>query len=114
MLVCAAAAFAVAFYAAGAGQSTKTHVKAHLTKPVPFADSTARSVAASLTGHVAPLKLPPPRHVTHHAKPAVPAAPTVTPTATTSTPAYVAPTYVPPAKHKSPGTGHGVTVIGGK
>ena len=57
IVVCAAAAFAVAFYATGAGNNlTKRAVVHH--KPVAFADPAARSV--SFAGAPAARKVPPP------------------------------------------------------
>jgi hypothetical protein len=112
IVVCALAAFAVAFYAAGAGTTTTRHVKQE-AKVVPFADPAARHVAATFAGHPAALKLPPPR-VKHHAKPATPAVP-VAPTTSATTSAPPASAYVPPppVKHKSSGgTGTGTTVVG--
>jgi hypothetical protein len=116
-VTCAAIAFLVAFFAAGAGKSTTTRVQRHAATVAPFADPAARAVAVSLTGRPAALKLPPPppRHVKHHAKPAVTPTPaaTVTPTPVTPSPAPT-PVYTPPpAKHKSSGgTGTGTTVVG--
>jgi hypothetical protein len=117
VVVCAVAAFAVAFYAAGAGKAPARHITHHT--PVPFADTAASSV--SFSGIPAALKLPPPppKHVKHHAKPA---ASVTAPTASTAAPATstpsVAPTVhvsSPPVKHKSSGvtgTGTGTTVVG--
>jgi hypothetical protein len=119
-LVCAAAAFLLAFFATGAGKTTTTRVPRHAATVAPFADPAARAVAVSLTGHPAALKLPPPpRHikhqVKHHAKPASVATtpPAVTPTPVTPTPTPT-PVYTPPPpKHKSSGgTGTGTTVVG--
>lgn len=108
----AVVAFAAAFYAAGAGQTTTKHVRA-AAKVVPFTDTTAGSVAAGITGQPSALKLPPPRHVKHHAKP--PAAVVTVPPAVTPAPAPVStpPTaYVPPpAKHKTSGSGTGTTTV---
>ncbi|MDQ6804533.1 MAG: hypothetical protein M3065_06110 [Actinomycetota bacterium] len=113
IVVCAAAAFAVAFFAAGAGETSTTHVKVH-AKAVRFADAAARSVAVSLAGHPGALKLPAPRHVKHHAKPP-PVAITVTtpvPPTTTSAPAPVATAPPPTHKHSGGGgTGTGTTVV---
>jgi hypothetical protein len=121
-VVCAAAAFLVAFFATGAGKSTTTPIQRHAATVAPFADPAARAVAVSLTGRPAALKLPPPppRHfkhqVKHHAKPASVATttpPAVTPTPVTPTPTPT-PVYTPPPpKHKSSGgTGTGTTVVG--
>jgi hypothetical protein len=114
VVVCAVAAFAVAFYAAGAAQTTTRHIHPR-AQPVPFADAAAGGVATSFTGQPAPLKLPPRRHVKHHSKPAVSVA-TVTPAPTTTASTPAAPVYTPPPapKHKSPrgGTGTGTTVVG--
>jgi len=110
-VVCALAAFAAAFFAAGAGQTATRHITHH--KPAPFADTAASGVAVSFSGAPAALKLPPPppKHVKHHAKPAttVPAAP-----ATTPAPATPAPVLSAPAPHKSSNkdSGHGVTIVG--
>jgi hypothetical protein len=110
-VVCAVAAFAAAFFAAGAGQMAARHIAHH--KLAPFADTAASGVAVSFSGAPAALKLPPPppKHVKHHAKPAatVPATP-----ATTSAPATPAPVVSAPARHKSSGndSGHGVTIVG--
>lgn len=115
-MVCAVAAFAVAFYAAGAGKAPARHITHH--KPVPFADTAAGGVAVSFSGTPAALKLPPPpKHVKHHAKPAasVTATPTSTAAPATSTPSAPVHVSAPPVKHKSPavtGTGTGTTVVG--
>jgi hypothetical protein len=114
VVVCAVAAFAVAFYAAGAAQTTTKHVQTHATA-VPFADAAAGPVAGSFSGQPAGLKLPPPPHVKHHSKPAA-SVTTVTLPPTTTASAPAAPVYIPPPtpKHKSRrgGTGTGTTVVG--
>jgi hypothetical protein len=112
IVVCAAAAFAVAFYATGAGNNlTKRAVVHH--KPVAFADPAARSV--SFAGAPAALKVPPPPpkpKPKHHKAPAAQASvtPTPAPSTTVTPPARV----VTPPKHKAshPGSGHGVTTVG--
>jgi len=112
--VCAVAAFAVAFFAAGGGGNVTKRPIPH-SKPVAFADSAASAV--SFAGIPAALKLPPPpKHVKHHKPAKVTAAPAATPPTTTPTVTPpVAPVYTPP-KHKSSGgtggTGTGTTVVG--
>jgi hypothetical protein len=118
-VTCAAVAFVAAFFAAGAGKGTTTHIQRHAAVVAPFADPAARGVAVSLTGRPGALKLPPPppRHVKHHAKakvaPAAIIAPAVTPPTVTSAPTPT-PVYTPPPpKHKSSGgSGTGTTVVG--
>ena len=93
MVVCAAAAFAVAFFAAGAGSSTPTH-------------TTTRAPHVSFTD---------PAAVKHHSKPAAKVAPVTATASTPSTPSYSpAPvTYPPPpvTHHSSKGRGSGTLTI---
>lgn len=112
---CAAVAFVVAFYAAGAGTSPKRRTVTYEVA-ARFAAPGAGTVADSISGGPNALHLPP-RPVTHHRhKPAatkviikrvqVPRA------TTTTTQAHVTP---PPPKRKrngGGGTGTGTTVVG--
>jgi hypothetical protein len=111
MVVCAAAAFAVAFFAAGAGSSTPTHTTTRAPH-VSFTDPAASAVAGGFAGLPAALKLPPPHHVKHHSKPAAKVAPVAaTPSTPTYSPAPV--TYPPPpvTHHSSKGRGSGTLTI---
>jgi hypothetical protein len=112
IVVCAAAAFAVAFFATGAASTAVKHVTHH-AKPLPFADSAASDV--SFAGAPAALKLPPPPKPVKHHKHAAATTPVSAPASTPSTPTVTpaAPVYNPPPKHKAPsGTGTGTTTVG--
>jgi hypothetical protein len=114
IVVCAVAAFAAAFYAAGAGQMTMKQVKPQV-KAVPFADTAARGVAAGFAGHPDALKLPPPP-VKHHATPP-PVAPVTSAPITSAPSTPIIPSPPPPTpKHKRSGGGTpttpSVTVVG--
>jgi len=116
MAVCAVAAFAAAFFAAGAGNSTTTPTKATHPRAVSFTDPAASAVAVGVVGRPTELKLPVRRHIRHHA---TPLAATVTPAAVatpTQSQPVVATTAPPPVTHSSgkknsSGSGHGVTTI---